>query len=108
MPTLESFGVPMVGICRASRPGEQSDSPGLTRVSSAIVAFPPAGTPGGDVPDRARPGRGVEDWLGNEGPEVLERLARRIAGVTHGADHILPLGPGQLPELLPYRVGTPD
>jgi len=71
---------------------------------SATAAFTRAGTPPGSVPDGARPGLRAEDRLGDEDPEVLKRLARRIAGVTHGTDHILPLGAGQLPELLPYRA----
>ena len=108
MPTLDSFGGPVVGTCRASRPGERPDSPRPTCVLSATAAFTRAGTPPGSVPDGARPGRRAEDWLGDEGPEVLERLAGRVAGVTHGADHVLPLGARQLLELLPHRVGPSD
>src|SRR5271167_4136067 len=75
------------------------------RVLSATAALLPAGTARRSVPDDARPGRRAKDRLGDEGTEVLERLAGRVAGVTHGADHVLPLGSGQLLELLPHRVG---
>src|SRR6266702_3040324 len=109
MPTLESFGGPVAGTCRASRPGKRPDSPRPTCVLlSATAAFTRPGTPPGSAPDGARPGRRAEDRRGDEGTEVLERLARRVAGVTHGADHILPLGAGQLLELLPHRVRPSD
>src|SRR5450755_3266120 len=108
MPTLESFGGPVAGTCRASRPGKRPDSPRPTCALSATAAFTRAGTPPGSVPDGARPGRRAQDRLGDEGPELLESLARRVAGVTHGANHILPLGAGQLLELLPHRVGPSD
>src|SRR5205823_318011 len=95
----------LAGTCRA-RPSRQ-DSLGR-RVLSAASAFSPTGTLGADVPDGARPGRGAENRLGDEEPKVLERLARRIAGVTHSADRSLPLVAGKLLKLLPYRVRTSD
>ncbi len=108
MPALESFGGPVAGTCRASPPGKRPDSPRRTCVLSATAAFTRAGTPPGSVPDDARPGRRAQDRLGDEDPEVLERLARRVAGVTHSADHILTLGAGQLLELLPHCAGPSD
>ena len=94
LPALESFGGPMAGTCRASRPGKRPDRPRRTCVLSATAAFTRAGTPPGSVPDGARPEWRAQDRLGDEDPEVLERLARRVAGVTHGADRILTLGAG--------------
>src|SRR5438552_5914284 len=96
---------PLRALAAPGRPGRTALG---RRVLSAASAFPPAGTLGGDVPDGARPGRGAEDRLGDEDPEVLERLAHRIAGVTHGADRSLPLVAGKLLKLFPYRVRTPD
>ena len=85
-----------------------ASSPGPVRALSATAALPPARTARGGVPDGARPGRRAEDRLCDQHPEILERLARRKAAITHGADRILPLGAGQLRKLFPHRVRTPD
>jgi hypothetical protein len=58
--------------------------------------------------DRTRPGRRMQDRLGDQGPELLKGFRRRETGGRHGADDVLALRGRQMLELLPDGLGTAD